>query len=311
MIPLTDSGHFALALAAALALALLMTRAALAAGAAPLRPRGAAGPRPGGPETPKPRLKALGGFAAAAGVAVWIALSVMGSPGDDETSAPPPAEPEAPAPPPASQSLSFRIDPPPEVVTNPELPEEPPATEENPGGPAGAVRAVGGVFAPEELETDWPGGAVGLVRVGASEMAPVISRMEPVGRRLDPDNPVPKAERIELEPPDPAADPKPRRPRLSIPPPEAASPADSSAPSDGRRRYTIILGSFSKEDNAVRLRERLEGEGLPAEVISVVVNNQPWWRVMSGVFEDQAAAEAYGRELRRKNLVERPYIKIL
>jgi hypothetical protein len=32
---------------------------------------------------------------------------------------------------------------------------------------------------------------------------------------------------------------------------------------------------------------------------------------MSGVFEDYAAAEAYVREIKRKDLVENPYIMIM
>jgi cell division protein FtsN len=71
------------------------------------------------------------------------------------------------------------------------------------------------------------------------------------------------------------------------------------------------VGSFSKSENAEKLKAKLEGEGLPAEVVSVTLNNQPWWRVMSGVFEDQESAEAYSRELQQKNLVDRPYVKIL
>jgi cell division septation protein DedD len=253
-------------------------------------------------------MRALGAGAAAAGIALWIALSLTGGPGGGEAPEPGVGEGEpagGEAPPPPAPALSFRIEPPPEVVTNPALPEEPSAAE-----PGGAAMAVGGIFTPEELA---PEGAAryGSVRAGAVEMAPVISRMEPLGHRLDPDNPVPKAVRIELRPPEPGAQDAPRRPRLA-PPPQPQEQAQDPRPAPGsRRRYTIILGSFSREDNAKQLRDRLEREGLPAEVVSVVVNNQPWWRVMSGVFEDQAAAEAYGRELRRNNLVERPYIKLM
>jgi cell division septation protein DedD len=242
-------------------------------------------------------------------VAVWIVLALMGSSSDDAGQEVAESGEELPPEPPPPTSLSFRIEPPPEVITNPEIPEEPP--EPGPPEAGQAARAVGGVFAPEELESEWASRGAGLIRAGANEMVPLISRMEPVGRRLDPERPVPKAERIELKPPDPEAEPKPRRPRLSAPPAASRTAPAAPSPSPSRRRYTIIMGSFSKEANAERLRERLESEGLPAEVMSVTVNNQPWWRVMSGVFEDQAAAEAYGRELRRKNLVDRPYIMIM
>jgi cell division septation protein DedD len=211
--------------------------------------------------------------------------------------------------------LSFRIEPPPPVIVNPDVEEflleipDAGAAADGPArdAPSGAPDAAAGV------NGEGPFPPPGAMITGAGEMAPVISRMEPLGRRLDPANPVPKAVRIELKPPVPEEEAMTRRPRLT-PPPRAPSgpPVQEAAPPVGeKRRYTVIAGSYIKEANAERQRDRLEQEGLPAEVVHVVVNNQPYWRVMSGVFEDHEAAEAYGRELKRRNLTESPYIKLL
>jgi cell division protein FtsN len=147
---------------------------------------------------------------------------------------------------------------------------------------------------------------------GAAEISPIISRMEPLGRYFDPEKPVPRAQPI--TPPDKTAEDdknKPKTKRLSPPPPqEQKLTPPKPLPAAGERRYTIIVGSFSKEENALKLKQKLEDEGLPAEVVPVMNNGQPWWRVMSGVFEDRESAEAYRRELRQKNM-DMPYVKAL
>jgi cell division protein FtsN len=71
------------------------------------------------------------------------------------------------------------------------------------------------------------------------------------------------------------------------------------------------LGSFTKPENAEQLKDKMVAAGLPVTVSEVTVNNKIWWRVMSGSFDDQGAAEAYGRELRQKSLVETPLIKAM
>jgi cell division protein FtsN len=72
------------------------------------------------------------------------------------------------------------------------------------------------------------------------------------------------------------------------------------------------LGSFGRQENADRLKKRLQDAGLPVTVSEVVTpDNKLWFRVMSGSFDDQSSAEAYGRELKQRNLVDNPYIKPL
>jgi cell division protein FtsN len=152
----------------------------------------------------------------------------------------------------------------------------------------------------------------------AQSMAPVISRMEPVGRSLT-DNPKPRP-----KPQTQTASPRStqsERPRISVPAPPisqtqvrpttqpAAPPAQASPPLPDSRKYTVLLGAFGKQENAINLKNRLEAAGLPVSISEATENNKLWFRVMSGTFEDRNSAEAYSRELRQRKLVDRPYVR--
>jgi cell division septation protein DedD len=143
---------------------------------------------------------------------------------------------------------------------------------------------------------------------GAREFAPTISRMEPLGRSLNPESPAPpkKPALVPGAPP-----PEKERPRLQAPPRAAELPPKPKPKPLSERRYTIIVGSFAKEANAGILKDKFSEAGLPAEIASVVVDNKTFFRVMSGLFDDKESAETYCRELKRKNLAERPYIMTL
>ena len=136
----------------------------------------------------------------------------------------------------------------------------------------------------------------------ALAMSPGISRMEPVGRKLVPAS----------EAPPPKPQPKPK-PKLTDPLPEPPKPAAAPAPDAGfsgrQRRYTVLVGSFAKLENAERVRERFEAKGLEVSVSEATVNHKLVYRVTSGTFEDHGAAEAYGRELIQRDLVDTTYIK--
>ncbi|MDR2455129.1 MAG: SPOR domain-containing protein [Deltaproteobacteria bacterium] len=95
----------------------------------------------------------------------------------------------------------------------------------------------------------------------------------------------------------------------AAPAPAPAPPRPSSASSGQGRRYTVLAGSFGKSENAERLREKFLAAGLDVQVNEVTVNNKKYFRVMSGTFDDQASAEAYGRELKQRDLVDSAYIK--
>ncbi|MDR2351741.1 MAG: SPOR domain-containing protein [Deltaproteobacteria bacterium] len=239
----------------------------------------------------KPRnLKTVGIWTIFVLLFVWVGFSFVSreeSPGADEI----PEEPVVP--PPLITTLTQRIDPPPENIENPDIVEF--LLENNP-----YAESVGELVQAEEVPELSP------MLAGARDLSPVISRMEPLGRALNPEIPAPP-----LKAPQHQAEPETfTRPRLVAPPPVPKPQPKPPAPLTGRR-YTIILGSFNREDNAIKLKVKLEAEGLPVEIKSVVSQNQAWYRVMSGVFEDQAAAEAYSRELKRKNLVERTYIWVI
>jgi DedD protein len=161
----------------------------------------------------------------------------------------------------------------------------------------------------------------------AQSMAPVISRMEPLARSLK--KPDQESEAAPAKPASkPAARPaeRPRPARIPAPPlAQAAPPAEASpapapipAPAAGsgpplneRQKYTVLLGAFGKEENALNLKARMEAAGLPAAISEVTDKNKLWFRVMSGTFEDRSSADAYGRELRLRKLVDRPYVKPL
>ncbi|MDR2460615.1 MAG: SPOR domain-containing protein [Deltaproteobacteria bacterium] len=275
------------------------------------------------------RAKALGlgiiGFLLLA----WLAVSLLGSPKEppQDMAATAQAATQVEAQEPAyAPELSVKIDPPPAQILNPLIFEIPPLPPEGETQTEGATpldsstasalpvpddssqteaSTTGTSFNPEEQGDPF---VLHPMSANARDFSPIISRMEPLGRSLDPENPVPRAQPL---PPPSDEPPAPKRPRLTAPPPQPPElPMVSSQPTN-QRRYTIIVGSFSKSENAEKLKKKLEDEGLPAEVVSVTLDNQPWWRVMSGVFDDKESAEAYSRELQQKNLVERPYVKIL
>jgi cell division protein FtsN len=143
---------------------------------------------------------------------------------------------------------------------------------------------------------------------GAKNFAPKISRMEPIGRSLDPSVPAPpKKAKIE-----PGTQPPPKEElRLTAPEPRAPPAPIPLAKPLSERRYTVIVGSFSKEGNALQLLTKFQDVGLPAEITPVNVNNKTFFRVRSGVFDDLYAAESYCRDLRQRNLAAQPYIMVL
>jgi cell division protein FtsN len=142
---------------------------------------------------------------------------------------------------------------------------------------------------------------------GAREFAPKISRMEPIGRSLDPSVP-PPPKKPKIEPG--SQPPEKEELHLSVPDPKDAPPMPLSKPLTDRR-YTVIVGSFAKEKNAEQLKTQFEDMGLPAEISLVTSNNKIYFRVRSGLFDDYSAAENYCRDLKQKNLVAQPYILVM
>jgi cell division septation protein DedD len=162
---------------------------------------------------------------------------------------------------------------------------------------------------------------------GAQSMAPVISRMETLGRALEappPKNPdSAKAKRGTA----PTANVK-AKPRIAISPrPNNEALANNIAPDSGDEttatnqtltappktpdKWTVLIGAFGVQENAFGLKSRMEAAGYPVAISEVVKKNKLWYRLQSGVFDDKVSAEAYGRELRQRKLVDRPYVKPL
>jgi cell division protein FtsN len=133
--------------------------------------------------------------------------------------------------------------------------------------------------------------------------------MEPVGRSLGAGPPA-KAKAAKAQAPKAPAQERPR-PRVAAPPaaPPAADGPGLGAEPLSPRKYTVLLGAFGKQENAINLKNRLEAAGLPVAISEFSEKNKLWYRVMSGSFEDKDSAEAYGRELRQRKLVDRPYVR--
>jgi cell division septation protein DedD len=87
------------------------------------------------------------------------------------------------------------------------------------------------------------------------------------------------------------------------------APQSDPLPPSQKRKYTVLLGSFAKPENATLLRDKLLEAGYPVIISEVTIKNKVWFRVMSGNFDDKVSAEAYGRDLKQRNLVDNPYIK--
>jgi len=56
--------------------------------------------------------------------------------------------------------------------------------------------------------------------------------------------------------------------------------------------WTVMVGSFLNPDNARGLRDKLEGQGYTAQVVTKTVENRDWKRVYAGRKDSREAAEA-------------------
>lgn len=68
------------------------------------------------------------------------------------------------------------------------------------------------------------------------------------------------------------------------------------------RAFTVHLASFTIEDNAARYQAKLAEAGEPAFITQATREGRLWFRVMSGRFNTRAAAEAHGKDLKRRSL---------
>jgi len=68
------------------------------------------------------------------------------------------------------------------------------------------------------------------------------------------------------------------------------------------RRYTVQVGAFLQEENARRLRTRMEAYG-PSTIQIYRTNRGTFYRVRVGQFQEEEQANALSRKLRREGLV--------
>ncbi|MCL2029858.1 MAG: SPOR domain-containing protein, partial [Deltaproteobacteria bacterium] len=94
------------------------------------------------------------------------------------------------------------------------------------------------------------------------------------------------------------ADPQPSvRPPA---PPEAVRPGILSDTAG----FTVHLGSFVDQANAEKFRAKLSAAGEAAAISEIDMDGRRWYRVLSGRFNTRAAADAHGRDLRRRGLID-------
>ena len=114
-----------------------------------------------------------------------------------------------------------------------------------------------------------------------------------------------------LSPPAPPAPPQTNSNlvrALAGPPPSgisAPTPAGGgrSGILSGTEGFTVHLGSFVDQANAENFRAKLAAAGEPAAISEITMDGRHWYRVLSGRFETRTAADAHGRELRRRGLI--------
>lgn len=68
------------------------------------------------------------------------------------------------------------------------------------------------------------------------------------------------------------------------------------------REFTVHLASFTDEANAEQYKSKLNGAGETAFITQAKIDGRMWFRVMSGSFNTRAAAEAHGKDLKRRSL---------
>jgi cell division protein FtsN len=96
---------------------------------------------------------------------------------------------------------------------------------------------------------------------------------------------------------------------LAEPPPGGTS--TPAAPGGGRSGilsntagFTVHLGSFVDQANAEKFRAKLAAAGEDAAISEISLDGRRWYRVLSGRFDTRTAAEAHGRDLKRRGLTD-------
>ena len=151
---------------------------------------------------------------------------------------------------------------------------------------------------------------------------PVASPLDQVGHRLSRGNvptgssastPVPEGPSVPMATPDaPPTSPTPEAVPETAPqptPPPAPRAETTPAPSRGSSgvsgvQFTVHLASFKEKANADRSLAALKSKGVPAFLTRIELDQTAWYRLMVGRFSSKGEAEAYGKELRQKGLLD-------
>jgi cell division protein FtsN len=86
--------------------------------------------------------------------------------------------------------------------------------------------------------------------------------------------------------------------------PPAAAGGGRSGILSNTAGFTVHLGSFVDQANAEKFRTKLAAAGEEAAISEISLDGRRWYRVLSGRFDTRTAAEAHGRDLRRRGLTD-------
>ena len=257
-------------------------------------------------------------------LSLWLVAAYLRPSGEPAEAGATAVRPPAPPPPTQVGSLAGRLN----------APEPPPKAEAAPPAapaipPDGSARAAA-LAQTTAAQTD--GSA--LSQVGLMPTRQAASAASTRGSAAQPSTPKPAPEPAssqaagEAKPSAPAAAKPQTAPSASPSASSGALPANSnlvrvladppSSPTgagqpgllSGHEGFTVHLGSFVDQANAEKYRAKLVANGEPATISEINLGGRHWYRVLSGRFETRTAADAHGRNLRRRGLADesRPFI---
>lgn len=110
---------------------------------------------------------------------------------------------------------------------------------------------------------------------------------------------------IDSPPPAEPAPDKPAKPAASAPPKPAPKPTPPvTTPPSGEHAWAVQVGSFSRSDNALALRDKLRGRDYPAFVEEVVVGSDKTYRVRIGPLLQREEAEQLQAKLAKEQKLD-------
>ena len=241
-------------------------------------------------------------------LSLWLAAAYL-RPSAESAEAETAAVRTASSPPPPAQvgTLAGRLSAAPEpTATEPTAtaPNQPPAPAPSPAKqpPAPPSVPVAANAALNQAAVAQAGGSA-LSQVG---LKPIRQAKSPAPAA----RPSPAATRAPMAGPDQASLPASPAPASSNMVRATAGPPGGTIPAGGRgilsntRGFTVHLGSFTDRTNAEKFQTKLAAAGEPAAISETTIDGRLWYRVLSGRFETRTAADAHGRNLRRRDLTD-------